>query len=183
MHEVDENSENRVNGIYVGDGQLLPTDIQYRSRCQWVDGTRTRATVKSYAANGREQGTDRRPFVQDTDLPQQMFGSDSAPSPHEHLLSAVAACLVTTIVYLATTARIHLDAIHCDVEGDIDLRGLIGQCESDACDYDEIRVSLSIDTNVDDNEFEDLVLRSRRTSPLISLLSRSTRVVVSSARL
>ena len=52
--------------------------------------------------------------------------STPAPNPAEHLLHALAACLTTTLVYVATARKIRLTEVESTLEGDMDVRGCLG---------------------------------------------------------
>jgi len=53
-----------------------------------------------------------------TDEPERVGGDGSAPSPHELLPAALAACISTTLVMYARTKEWPLDRVEVDVEYD-----------------------------------------------------------------
>lgn len=52
------------------------------------------------------------------------WGGDTAASPAEYLLHALAACMTSAIVYVAAARGIQLTEVECRAEGDLDVRGM-----------------------------------------------------------
>jgi uncharacterized OsmC-like protein len=190
VNRTAANCKHRINGVAIDslynmiDGIRKEPSLarfQFRARNQWLDGGHTRSTVKNFYGAGRERIGRQRPFVLESDLPAVFNGGNTAINPLENLLSALAACLTTTLVYQATVRGIYIDAIECSVEGDIDLRGFLGLDETVARGYEEIRVSVDIEADVPDDKLDSIVELGKRYSPLIELLSHGTRVVVERA--
>lgn len=180
-------SESKINGVPVHSLYGLIDDIkaepslarfQFRARNQWIDGGHTRSTVKNFYGAGRERHGRHRPFVLESDLPAVFNGGNTAINPLESLLSAVGACLTTTIVYQASARGIYVDAVECSVEGDIDLRGFLGLDEDVPLGYEEVRMSVSIEADVPEVELDSLVAMGERYSPLIGMFRPNTRIIV-----
>ena len=67
--------------------------FQFRLNNRWVDGGLNRSHIKEYFADGREDGTRKKPFIVDADEPAVSAGGDSAPNPMEYVLHSLASCL------------------------------------------------------------------------------------------
>jgi uncharacterized OsmC-like protein len=180
-------SETRINGVALDSlygmidrirSEPALGQFQFRARTQWLDGGHTRSTVKDFYGAGREQHGRHRPFVFESDLPAVFNGGNTAVNPLENLLSAVGACLTTTIVYQSSARGIYIDAIDCQVEGDIDLRGFLGLDASVPLGYEEIRLRVSIEADVADDDLDSLIALGQRYSPIIGMLRPATRVTV-----
>jgi hypothetical protein len=63
--------------------------------------------------------------VLEADQPPALLGKDTAASPIEHLLHALASCLTTSMVYHAAARGIHIEEVESSLEGDIDLHGFL----------------------------------------------------------
>ena len=51
---------------------------------------------------------------------------DTGPNPAEYLLHALAACLTTSLVYVAAARGVQLTEVESTVEGDMDVHGALG---------------------------------------------------------
>ena len=62
-----------------------------------------------------------------TDIPKQMGGTDSAPQPVEHLLSALVGCTQATAVFVGRSMkpRINIDRLEFDLHAHRDERGAL----------------------------------------------------------
>ena len=55
-----------------------------------------------------------------------LLGTDTGPNPAEFLLHALAACLTTSLVYVAAARKVALTEVESTLDGDIDVRGALG---------------------------------------------------------
>ena len=62
----------------------------------------------------------------DAGEPAILLGTDTGPNPAEYLLHALAACLTTSLVYVAAARGVHLTEVESTLEGDMDVRGALG---------------------------------------------------------
>lgn len=60
------------------------------------------------------------------DMPAPLGGTDTAPSPGQYALAALAACQAITYRIWSEKLGVALDAVRVDVRGDVDLHGLLG---------------------------------------------------------
>lgn len=91
----------------------------------------------------------RLAFVVDVDDPPVPLGKDQAPNAGEYLLHAVAACLTGAIVYHAAARGIALDGLESTVEGDLDVRGVLGLNDEVRPGYESIGVTFRATSVVD----------------------------------
>ena len=99
--------------------------FQFRVTNRWVSGTHNRAVIRGFYGAGQEHAHDRD-TVLDADHPAVLVGSDQGPTPAEYLLHALGACLMSGLGNIAAARGIQLDEVTATVEGDIDLRGILG---------------------------------------------------------
>src|SRR4051812_30216828 len=71
-------------------------NFQFRARNHWIDGGHSRTEIKDFYGAGKEDTSRTSPFTVDTDEPQVLLGTDSAPNAGEHLLHALASCIAGT---------------------------------------------------------------------------------------
>ena len=85
--------------------------FQFRATNRWIDGAHNRSTIKDFY--GQAARTPRRgeAFQLDAGEPAVLLGTDTGPNPAEYLLHALAACLTTSIVYIAAARKVQLTSV------------------------------------------------------------------------
>jgi hypothetical protein len=79
------------------------------------------------------------------------------------------------LVYHAAVRGIRLEKVESELEGDLDLRGLLAVSDEVRPGYQEIRVNFKVKTDLEDLEIlRELV----RLSPVHDVVSNGTRVIV-----
>ena len=83
--------------------------------------------------------------------------------------------MTTTMVYHAAVRGIRLEKVESELEGDLDLRGLLAISDEVRPGYQEIRVNFKVETNPENVEtLKELI----RLSPVYDVVSNGTRVIV-----
>jgi putative redox protein len=77
-----------------------------------------RATAKLIHGTLRNEVLVRDSFILETDEPEGAGGEDTAPTPHELLAAALAACVTTTVATYARTKGWELGEMLAEVEYD-----------------------------------------------------------------
>ena len=90
--------------------------FQFRATNQWVDGAHNRSTIKGFYAAGGEDTSRDEAFELDAGEPAILLGSDTGANPAEYLLHALAACLTTSIVYVAAARKVRADIGRVDAD-------------------------------------------------------------------
>jgi uncharacterized OsmC-like protein len=144
-------------------------EMQFRTTNNWLDGGLNRSSFKGFYG-GLEENTDRtEAFVVDADEPAFIGGEDSVPNPVEFVLHALAGCLTTSLVYHAAVRDIEIGAVESNLEGDIDVRGLLGMDENVRKGYHHVRVNMRVKSEASAEELTELAL----FSPVHDMISRS----------
>jgi hypothetical protein len=99
--------------------------FQFRAKSRWLSGTHSESTMHGFFGAGGEH-THIAPYTAEGDHPAVLSGDDAAPSPVEWVLHALATCLTAGIGTIAAARGIKLNRVESTVEGDIDLRGVLG---------------------------------------------------------
>ena len=102
--------------------------FQFRASSQWIDGAHNRTTIQRFYGAGQEDSSREEPFVLDAGEPAVLLGADTGANPAEALLHALAACLTTSIVYVAAARKVQLTSVESTLTGDMDVRGALGAC-------------------------------------------------------
>jgi uncharacterized OsmC-like protein len=151
-------------------------EFRFTAVSTWIEGTATRSTFRDWYGIGatREHA---EPWSAQSDHPT--LGHGHGPTPHEYVLHALAACLTLGIATTAAARKIELTKIESIVEGDIDVRGILGVAPEVRNGFTEIRASFTVEGDADANALEALVEASRRRSATYEMLVNPTPVHVS----
>lgn len=151
--------------------------FKFRIRNKWINGGHNRTTIEDFYG-ALEDHPHEKLFELDADEHQVLLGEDKGPNPVEYLLTALAGCLTSALVYHAAAKGIELKGIESRLEGDIDLRGFLGLSEDVPVGYEEIRVFFAIDADVSEQVKRELIEAAQKYSPVFNTVSRPTRVLV-----
>lgn len=149
--------------------------FQFRAQNRWIAGTHSVGTIDSFYGVGAEQ-EHTRSFTVEADHPIVLVGTDQAPTPAEHLLAALAACLTAGIGNIAAARGVELTEVSSTVEGDIDLQGILGLSDQVRNGFNEIRVSFVVAGKASDDKLREIVEQSRKRSAVFDVVSNGTGV-------
>lgn len=110
------------------------------------------------------------------DQPAGMGGVDAGPNPLEYLLVALGSCLGTVAAIIAKQERIKLEGFSVEIEGDYDLDFLMGKTQDGDGGFLEIRQSVSIDADLDDQEKAAFFEKVHSRCPVTGSLLKETRI-------
>ncbi len=167
----------KVNGVNVDKVMTLIGSVQedsdnaqfqFRLNNRWVDGGLNRSRIQGYFADGREHDTRTQPFVVDADEPA-ITGEDTAPNPMEYVLHSLAGCLTSTLVYHASVQGIEIDSVESSLEGDMDVRGMLGLSEEVRKGYKNVRVRMRVKSEASAATLKELAM----FSPVYDIISNS----------
>ena len=173
-----------VNGVTVGrvmdiigaiEKDPKNARFQFRLNNHWKDAGLNRSRIQGYYARGsrtRHAHASRSSWT--TDEPEITSGGDSAPNPMEFVLHALAGCLTSTMVYHAAVQGIEIDSVESSLEGDMDVRGMLGLSEDVRKGYQAIRVRMRVKSEASAETLKELAL----FSPVYDIVSRSVPVEV-----
>ncbi len=152
--------------------------FQFRARNRWVSGTHSISTIRGFTGALQEDTSRTEDFVYDADHPVVLVGTGSGPTPVEFLLHAIAACLTAGVANIAAARGITLHEVTSTVEGDIDLRGVLGLSGEVRNGYSAIRVHLDVAGDASDEQLRAVVEQSRRRSAVYDVLTNGVPVSV-----
>jgi len=155
--------------------------FQFRARNKWVNGGENRSTIRGFFGAGREDDSRTEDFVFTNGEPPILLGNNEGANPVEFLLHALAGCVTTTFVLHAMARGISIQELSTELEGDMDLRGLLGLDESVSPSYEEIRIRLHVKADCSDKEIDDLLAYTQQHSPVCNTVCRPVPVKVERA--
>lgn len=151
--------------------------FQFRANNRWVSGTHNQSTMHGfYGAGGEHQHV--ASYKASGDHPAVLCGADAGPTPVEWLLHALASCLMAGLANIAAARGIKLSKVESAVEGDIDLRGILGLSKDVRNGFEGIKISFKVEGDASADELKNLVMQSRARSAVFDCLTNGVPVVV-----
>ena len=151
--------------------------FQFRARSRWVSGTRSRSTMSGFYGAGSEMAH-KSAYTADSDHPEVLCGADNAPTPVEYLLHALASCLSAGIGNIAAARGVSLKEVESTVEGDIDLRGILGLSDEVRNGYEAIRIRFRITGDAPPEKLREIVQQSRARSAVFDILTNGVPIAL-----
>lgn len=151
--------------------------FQWRASSRWVKGTHSRSKAESYTGAGgtHEQTGD---FQFDGDHPPVLCGTGKGITPVEYLLHGLAGCLTAGIANIAAARGVQLTSVESTVEGDADLRGILGLSDEVRNGFSKIRVSFKIAGDAPAEKLQAIVEQSRARSAVFDCLTNQVPVEI-----
>lgn len=162
-------------GVVAGQPELAK--FQFRAQSRWVSGTHSRSTMHGFSGAGGEH-THMAAFKADADHPAVLCGADNGPTPVEYVLHALASCLTAGIANIAAARGVTLDEVESTVEGNIDLRGILGLSDTVRNGFQSIRISFRVKGDAPEAKLRDIVEQSRARSAVYDILTHGVPVAV-----
>ena len=158
-------------------GQPELAQFQFRAHSHWINGTHCRSTIADYYGAGSEM-QHTQPHTADADHPEVLCGADMGPTPVEYLLHALAACLTAGIGNIAAARGIDLASVTAEVEGDIDLQGILGLNDQVRNGFKAIRVSFAIAGDAPADKLHKVIDQAVARSAVYDVLMNGVPVTV-----
>jgi len=152
-------------------------NFKWRVSNTWVNGTHSRSSVQGFFGLGAEQ-KHRADFTFDGDHPELFASEDNGPTPVETLLVSLASCLTAGVAAVAQNREIQLRSVSATLEGDMDVRGILGADPEVRNGFSRITVSYNIDTDASPEDIKALVAQSQKRSAVYDIVTNPTNVVV-----
>ena len=152
--------------------------FQFRARNEWIDGAHNRTTIRDLYAAKQEDTSRVKEFVIDAGEPAILLGNDTGPNPAEYLLHALAACLTTSIVYIAAARGVRLSEVESTLEGDMDVQGALGLSDDYRNGFENIRVSFRIKGDAPEEKLREVVARAQQRSAVFDIVTNGVPVQV-----
>ena len=139
--------------------------FKYRVDTAWEDDVRCSANVRKFPA-----------MV--IDEPPAFGGSDLGPSPVELVLAALGTCQEIMYVALASVMGIPLQKCHVALEGDLDVRGLLGMGKEENVPpgFTKIHYKTTLESSASQEQLQQLADAVNEQCPVLDMLVRSVDV-------
>lgn len=152
--------------------------FRFTATNSWMRGTHSRSRIELFSGAGAEhKHTGDVQF--DADHPAVLVGKDTAPTPVEFLLHAIASCITAGIGNIAAARGVKLTSVESTVEGDIDLRGILGLSDEVRNGYEKMRVNFRITGDASPEKLREIVEQAKARSAVYDVLTNGIPVEIS----
>ena len=159
-------------------GQPELAKFRFTATNTWMRGTHSRSRIELFSGAGADhKHTGDVQF--DADHPAVLVGKDSAPTPVEFLLHAIASCITAGIGNIAAARGVKLTSVESSVEGDIDLRGILGLSDAVRNGYQQMRVNFRIAGDASPQKLREIVEQAKARSAVYDVLTNGIPVEIS----
>lgn len=148
--------------------------FRFRANNKWINGTRSRTSIKNFYAGNNEQTERTHALTVDADQPVFLAGQNTAPNAVEHYLNSLVSCINTTVVAHASVQGIPIEALDISAEGEMDARGFFGISDDVNRGYNMANVKIRAKTPADEETLRKLI----SYSPVYEMVSRAIPVEV-----
>lgn len=144
----------------------------------WAGGVSLESGTGATTQAGVRDASRVNKFTMKSDEPAALLGGDTAVSPSEYVLQALAACYTATIAIKAADVGITLRAFHVQVEGDFDLASFLEVAPEEHPGASQVRVNVDIDApEASREQLMELISVVERRSPIRDTLARPVEVI------
>jgi len=151
--------------------------FKWRAECKWVNGTHSQTSVKGFFGLGGEQ-SHKTTFTFDADHPEIFASEDNGATPVEMVLAGLASCLTAGVAAVAQNREIQLKSVSATLEGDMDVRGILGMDSDVRNGFSGIKVTYKIDADASPEDIKALVAQSQKRSAVYDIITNPTDVSV-----
>ncbi len=151
--------------------------FKWRASSRWEKGVHSTTKINDFFGLGEEHAH-KTEAVFDADHPEVFAAEDNGITPIEYLLVGLASCLTAGVASVAQNRGIQLHSVESTVEGNHDIRGILGVDSDVRNGFNDIRVTFKIDADASKQEIEALVAQSQKRSAVFDALTNPTEVSV-----
>ena len=166
-----------LNTINFVAGQPDLARFQFRAANRWIEGTHSRSAMLDFSGAGGEH-KHLKSYFGDSDHPTVLCGGDRAPTPVEWLLHALASCITAGIGNIAAARGVKLTRVESFVDGDIDLRGILGISDEVRNGYSNISIRFEIEGDAPPEKLQQILDQARTRSAVFDVLRNGVPVSV-----
>ncbi len=135
----------------------------WHSRVKWQGGLKARAYMRNHVAN--------------FDEPEGLGATDSAASAHEHILSAIGACMMTGFVFQATRRGVKIHDCEIALEGTFgSIRNWAGISDESTPGYPEIKAKMYVRADADKQTLLELWNEAWKRSVVAQTVVRGAKI-------
>ena len=149
----------------------------WRASSKRQTGVHSEVKVENFFGLGEERAHKAESAFQ-ADHPAEFAATDNGITPIEYLLVGLASCLSAGVASVAQNRGIQLRSVESIVEGNHDIRGILGADTDVRNGFNDIKVTFTIDADASREDIEALVAQSQKRSAVFDALTNPTDVTV-----
>jgi len=149
----------------------------WRASCKWQNGTHSKTSIGNFFGLGQEQQHKTESSFE-ADHPEIFASQDLGITPIEYVLVGLASCLTAGVAAVAQNRGIQLRSVESKLEGQMDIRGILGIDGDVRNGYDDIKVTFKIDADAPKQEIEAIVAQSQKRSAVYDVITNPVNVTV-----
>ena len=130
--------------------------------------------IEATAESATKTRVSTRGFEFVVDEPPALGGEDDGPSPVEYLLGAWAGCLTVVVHHVAEERDIDVSDVSFSVAGDLDPRKLLSNAEGIRAGFQEIRVTIELESDIGAIERESFITEVEDRCPVGDTIEAET---------
>ena len=153
------------------------TKFTWKASSKWKNGTHSRTTIQKFHGLGQEQSHKTETSFE-ADHPEIFASEDRGITPIEYVLVGLASCLTAGIAAVAQNRGVQLNSVESQLEGKMDIRGILGMDSDVRNGYDDVKVTFKIDADAPRKEIEAIVAQSQKRSAVYDIISNPVNVTV-----
>jgi uncharacterized OsmC-like protein len=179
MTEIDNgvNVKALLDAREVLKGAPEAAQFTWRASSTWSKGVHSTTKVQNFFGLGQEQ-SHKDESVFEADHPEIFAAEDDGITPIEYLLVGLASCLTAGVASVAQNRGIQLRSVEATLEGEHDIRGILGVDSDVRNGFNDIKVTFNIDADASKEDIEALVAQSQKRSAVFDALTNPTNVTV-----
>jgi uncharacterized OsmC-like protein len=154
--------------------------FQFRAKGEWLTGTHMQTTMADFSGAGGEH-SHKAAYTTEADHPAVLCGQDNGPTPVEYVLHALAACITAGIANIAAARGIPLHSVTSSLEGDMDLRGILGLSKEVRNGFSALRVAFEVKGDAPQAKLQQIVEQACARSAVLDILSNGIPITVETA--
>jgi uncharacterized OsmC-like protein len=152
--------------------------FRFRATNRWIAGAHNRSTIKDFYGAGQEDTSRAEAFQIDAGEPAVLLGTDTGPNPAEYLLHALAACLTTSLVYVAAARKVPLTSVESTLVGEMDVRGCLGISGEVRNGFERIGITFRVSGDAPPEKLREVVERAKARSAVFDMVTHGVQVDV-----
>src|SRR4029079_15631196 len=153
------------------------TQFTWRASCKWQTGTYSKTHLRGFFGLGQgQQHKTENSF--ETDHPEILVADGRDSTPIEYVLVGLASCPSAGVAAVAQNRGIQLRSVESNLEGTMDIRGILGVDSDVRNGYDDIKVTFKIDADASKEDIEALVAQSQKRSAVYDVITNHVNVYV-----
>jgi uncharacterized OsmC-like protein len=142
-------------------------NVSFNLSSVWQGGCRQASTTSTLIQNNSTVESRNVSYSLESDEPVALLGTDTAASPAEFILQALAGCYAVTFASLATARDITIDSLKFHLSCDIDLQGFLNINDDIRPGISDIRVNVYAKSRSSSKEeLDELVRDVEQRSPI-----------------